>query len=220
MGSLAVSTVPHLTKAGLMHISEGILSPALLGGGWAATIAGLTYGMKRTQSDEIPRVALVSAAFFVITFVRLPLGAAHLHLAGTGLVGILLGWSAFPALFIALMLQAVLFQFGGLSVLGANTLLMALPAVAVHYLFKRCVRSANAAQVTTIAGVAGALAVAGNILLMALLLIGSDPAFAASAMGVTLLHVPLIAVEGVITALAVSFLCKVRPDLLPNASGA
>lgn len=203
-------------KAGLMHISEGILSPALMATGWAGSMAGLAYGMKRTESEEIPRVALVSAAFFVITFVRLPLGAAHLHLAATGLVGILLGWSAFPALFIALMLHAVLFQFGGLAVLGANTLLMALPAVAVHYLFKRCVRSANAAQVATVAGVTGALAVTGNVLLMALFLIGSDTAFTASALGVVVLHVPLIAVEGVVTALAVSFLYKVRRDLLPG----
>ncbi len=199
-----------------MHVSEGIIAPALLGGSWLATMAGLVYGMRRTGPAKIPRVALLSAAFFVVTFVRIPLGPAHMHLVATGLIGILLGWSAFPALFVALLLQAILFQYGGLAVLGVNTLIMALPAVTVHYGFRLGVRRGTHARVMWLAGLAGALAVIGNVLLMAGFLVGSDPAFAAPALGVLIAHLPLIVVEGVVTALAVSFLYKARPDLLPH----
>lgn len=198
-----------------MHISEGILTPSLLGGGWVITVAGLFYGMRRTAPADIPRVALLSAAFFVVTFVRIPLGPAHLHLVATGLVGILLGWSVFPALFVALLLQAVLFQFGGLAVLGANTMIMAWPAIMAHYVFRWLAGAATPSRVLAAAGFAGVLAVIGNTIFMAGLLVASEPAFRGPAIGVLLFHIPLILVEGVITALAVSFLYRVRSDLLP-----
>ncbi len=202
-----------------MHISEGILATPLLGGAWAAAAAGLVYGMRRTQPEDMPRVALCSAAFFVVTFVRIPLGPAHLHLAATGLVGILLGWRAFPALLVALLLQAVLFQFGGLAVLGANTVVMALPAVGAYYLYRRWSRSADPRRIAVAAGAVGALAITGNVLIMAAFLLLTDRAFAVPALGVLLFHVPLMLVEGVVTALAVAFLFKVRRDLLPNPEG-
>ena len=44
-----------------------------------------------------------------------------MHLILNGLLGMLLGWAAFPSIFVALMLQAILFQYGGITVLGVNT---------------------------------------------------------------------------------------------------
>lgn len=218
-----------------MHISEGILSPTLVAGGWAVTMAGLTYGMRQTPSESVPRVALLSAAFFVVTFVRIPLGAIHLHLVATALAGILLGWSAFPAIFIALLLQAILFQLGGLAVLGANTLVMAVPSVVAHYLFAGLVylpvhrlMTTDLARDTTpqlrfwigaVAGVVAALTVTGNVLLMATFLIMTDSAYSTPALAAILFHIPLMLVEGGITALVVLFLFTVRRDILPGCKG-
>ena len=52
-----------------------------------------------------------------------------------GILGLLLGWAAFPAILVALALQAVFFQFGGITSLGVNTTLMALPAVLCYFAF-------------------------------------------------------------------------------------
>ena len=52
------------------------------------------------------------------------------HLILNGLLGVVLGWAAFPVIFVALLLQAVLFQFGGFTVLGVNTATMGLGALA------------------------------------------------------------------------------------------
>ncbi|MDR0409702.1 MAG: energy-coupling factor ABC transporter permease, partial [Spirochaetaceae bacterium] len=97
-----------------MHISEGILSPPVIAAGWALTAAGLSAGLKKTPAEKLPETALVSAALFLASLVHVPLGPSSIHLTMLGLAGILLGWSSVPALFIALLLQGFLFQFGGL----------------------------------------------------------------------------------------------------------
>ena len=108
-----------------MHISEGVLSPAVLGGGAALTVVGTAIGLKKLDYEAIPRVAILSAAFFVASLIHVPVGPVGLHLVLNGLMGLLLGWLAFPAILIALFLQALLFQYGGLTVLGVNTVIMA-----------------------------------------------------------------------------------------------
>ena len=99
---------------------------------------GTAIGLKKMDYEAIPRVAILSAAFFVATLIHVPVGPVGLHLVLNGLMGLLLGWMAVPAILIALFLQALLFQFGGLTVLGVNTVTMALPG---GYLFL-CVSAA------------------------------------------------------------------------------
>ncbi len=123
-----------------MHISEGVLSPAVLAGGAALAAVGTAIGLKKMDYEAIPRVAILSAAFFVATLIHVPVGPVGLHLVLNGLMGLLLGWLAVPAILIALFLQSLLFQFGGLTVLGVNTVIMALPAVVCFYLFRPFLR--------------------------------------------------------------------------------
>ena len=74
-------------------------------------------------------VVILFLAFFVGSFVHVPIGLSSAHLILNGLLGAILGWAAFPAILTALLLQAVLFQFGGITVLGVNTFNVAGPAV-------------------------------------------------------------------------------------------
>jgi hypothetical protein len=103
--------------------------PGGVGRGAALTVAGAAIGLKKLDYEAIPRVAILSAAFFVASLIHVPVGPVGLHLVLNGLMGLLLGWLAFPAILIALFLQALLFQFGGLTVLGVNAFTMAAPAV-------------------------------------------------------------------------------------------
>lgn len=196
-----------------MHISEGVLSPAILCGGAALAAAGIAIGLRKLDYDRLMTVAILAATFFVGSLVHVPIGPSSVHLILNGLLGMLLGWAAFPAIFVALMLQGILFQYGGITVLGVNTFNMAFPAVVCYYLFRPLLLK-SPRQRAFGAFCCGAFSVAGAGLLTALSLSFSEEGFLRTAQILFLAHIPVMVVEGVITALAVSFITKVRPEML------
>ncbi len=201
-----------------MHISEGVLSAPILLSGAVLAGVGTAIGLRRIAYDRLMTVAMLSAAFFVGSLIHVPVGPSNVHLVLNGLLGALLGWSAFPAILVALLLQALLFQYGGLTILGVNTFNMAFPAVLCHLFFTPMLRRPG-----TLRAVGGfccgffAILLAG--LLTALSLAATDEGFLRAAQLILLAHVPIMVVEGVVTAMAVSFLARVRPELLAGISG-
>ncbi len=201
-----------------MHISEGVLSPAVLAGGAALAAMGTAIGLKKLDYEAIPRVALLSAAFFVASLIHIPVGPVGLHLVLNGLMGLLLGWLSFPAILIALFLQALLFQFGGLTVLGVNTLTMAVPAVACFYGYRGLLRQGgNIARAAAFACGASAVLLSGLLVALALLFTGQ--AFLEVAELVLLAHIPVMLLEGIITLFIFLFLQKVNPAMLEGIYG-
>jgi len=197
-----------------MHISEGVLAMPLLVAGVAAAVAGVTAGVKKMDSESVPKVAVLSSAFFVASLVHVPVGPASVHLVLNGLVGLLLGWSAFPAIFVALSLQALLFQYGGWTTIGINTVNMALPAILSCYLFHGAVRRAEPKRSAVAGFGAGFLSVALSGLLVALTLAASEKAFLAPAKVIFLAHLPIMVIEGIMTSVCILFLRKVKPEML------
>ena len=112
-----------------MHIADGVLPVSVSLVGYALTLAGVGYSLRRLDSANLPKVAVVTSSFFVASLVHLPLGPTSVHLLLPGIVGALLGPAAFLSITIGLFLQSILFQFGGLTALGANNLMMGLPAL-------------------------------------------------------------------------------------------
>lgn len=201
-----------------MHISEGVLSPSVLLGGAALAVAGTALGLKKLNYEAIPRVAILSAAFFVASLIHVPVGPVGLHLVLNGLMGLLLGWVAVPAILIALLLQALLFQFGGLTVLGANTVVMAAPAVACFYAWRGLLRRPGTAGAVG-AFACGAMAILLSGLLVALALVTTGEAFLKVAQLVFLAHIPVMLIEGTVTLFIFLFLKKVRPEMLEGIYG-
>ncbi|MDY6952168.1 MAG: cobalt transporter CbiM [Thermodesulfobacteriota bacterium] len=198
-----------------MHISEGVLSPGVLVAGAALSAVGVAAGLRRLDNEQIPSVGILSAAFFVGSLVRVPVGPASVHLTLNGLLGFLLGWKAFPAILVGLTLQALLFQFGGVTTLGVNTLVMALPAVMCHYLFGWAMKRDTRQFVLSLTAFScGGCAVFASGLLLAFSLYLTGEAFLPAAGVVVVAHVPVMLVEGVLTATCVLFLRRVKPDLL------
>jgi cobalt/nickel transport system permease protein len=196
-----------------VHISEGVLSPTILGAGAALAALGTAVGLRRLDYDRLMTVAILAAAFFVGSLIHVPIGPASAHLILNGLLGVILGWAAFPAILVALALQAVLFQYGGITVLGVNTFNMAFPAVLCFLLLRpMLVREGRVRAVAAFC--CGALSVAGAGLLTALSLAFTDEGFLQAAGILFMAHIPVMIAEGVVTVLAVSFLAKVRPELL------
>jgi len=197
-----------------MHLAEGILSGPVLAVGAAGAAAGVGVGLWMLDEDRIPRVAVLSSSFFVASLIHVPVGVTEAHLLLTGLAGLILGWTAFPALLVALLLQAILFGYGGLTTLGVNTLTMALAAVVCHYLFSDAVRHARrsvAAVLAFLCGVAGIALAAG---FTAFALVSSGQGFVEPAYALFAFHLPVMGIEGLVTMFVALFLRRVRPELL------
>ena len=90
-----------------MHISEGVLSAPVVVTGMALTAVGTAIGLKKVDYARIAQVAILSPAFFVASLVHVPIGPANVHLILNGLMGVFLGWVAFPAILVGLILQAL-----------------------------------------------------------------------------------------------------------------
>jgi len=197
-----------------MHISEGVLSPPVLVAGAVLTAAGVAIGLKKMDNEKIPQVAVLTAAFFVASLIRVPVGPSSVHLILNGLLGLVLGWTAFPAILVGLALQAILFQFGGLTTLGVNTFIMAMPAIVCYYLFARSITSKHAGVATALAFGCGFFAVLFSSLLLAMCLIFTGESFIQAAKILVLAHLPVMFLEGLIVAFCLAFLMKVKPELL------
>lgn len=199
-----------------MHISEGVLSAPVLLAGAGLTAAGTAIGLKKIDYDQLPAVALLASVFFVGSLIHVPLGPSSVHLILNGICGLLLGWMAFPAILAGLALQAVLFQFGGLTVLGVNTFNVAFPAVLLGWACRSCVHLDNAAARAVSVFALGACSVLLTAACVAVCLTATGTAFIPAATVVLLAHLPVAAVEGILTVLCVEFLRKVRPEMLPS----
>jgi cobalt/nickel transport system permease protein len=198
-----------------MHISEGVLSGQVLAAGGAIAFAGTAIGLKKIDYDRIVHVAILSSAFFVASLIHVNVGPTSVHLILNGIVGLLLGWAAFPAILVALLLQSILFQFGGITALGVNTVVMATPAVLCHYLFLPFIGKGQ--KINFIAGfAAGAGSIFFSALLLGLALCTTNVKFMEVSIAVMTAHIPVMIIEGIITGFCISFLLKVHPEIIPK----
>jgi cobalt/nickel transport system permease protein len=198
-----------------MHISEGVLSGPVLISGGALAAAGTAIGLKNLDYDRIAQAGMLSAAFFVASLIHVPVGPANAHLILNGLVGLLLGWAAFPAILVALVLQAILFQFGGITALGVNTMIMALPAVLCYIVCSPFLHKKSALALPA-AFACGFLSVLLSALVLGLALVFTEENFFEVSAIVIVAHIPVMIIEGIVTALCVAFLKKVQPTMLPG----
>jgi cobalt/nickel transport system permease protein len=130
---------------------------------------------------------------------------------------LLLGWAAFPAILVALVLQAMLFQFGGITALGVNTIVMALPAVIGYLVFSPFLnKNSTVALLATFA--CGFLSVFLSAVILGLALLFTEENFLEVSAIVMAAHIPIMIIEGIITAICVAFIRKVQPSMLPGSS--
>jgi cobalt/nickel transport system permease protein len=118
-----------------VHISDGMLSWPWLAAGFALAATLALVGAYRIRDEEVPRVALLTAAFFVASSLHLKLGPSSVHLLLNGLVGVVLGRRAPLAILIGVGLQAALLAHGGFSTIGVNACTEAIPALLAGWLF-------------------------------------------------------------------------------------
>lgn len=118
-----------------VHISDGVLTPVWLAGGFFVAILLLIPSVLRVRDEEIPRIGMLSAAAFVGSQIHIPFGVSSVHLLLNGLIGVLLGRRAVLAIAIGLVLQAMLFGHGGKLSLGVNICILGIPAMLAGVVF-------------------------------------------------------------------------------------
>jgi cobalt/nickel transport system permease protein len=197
----------------MAHIPDGVLSAPVLIGGGVVTAGALLWSVRQLDEDSLPKVAVVAALFFVASLINVAIGPTTIHLLLAGLMGLVIGWMTVPAVFIALILQAIFFGFGGVSTLGVNTANIALPGVLWALAFAPLLRTTSPARVAAVGAVVAALSVLTTALLVAMALALSDAAYLASAKIVLVTYIPLVIGEAVIVGFCCGFLARVKPDI-------
>jgi cobalt/nickel transport system permease protein len=213
-----------------MHIPDGFLSVPVSIFFWLIMILVVGYALKRVGVDlgerQVPLMGVLAAAIFAGQMLNFAVaGGTSGHLIGAAIATILLGpWAAMLVLTCVVSIQALIFQDGGLLVLGANIFNMAIIAVTVSYMVYRSVQKLAKGQPWGIfvgGFIAAWLSVEAAALATALelALSGTSPAnIVIAAMGG--IHALIGIGEGLITAGALAFLYATRRDLLKAGEAA
>jgi len=199
-----------------MHISDGVLPTSVAIGGYAASAVLVFWSARRSRHRDLPKLAVMTAAFFVASLVHIPFGPTSVHLILPGLTGALLGPSAFLSIGLGLLLQSLLFQFGGITALGANSLMMGVPALICGWAFQKW-RGDTPLRQTVVGGLAGAVGTVMAALILAGLLVTGGEDFFGVAKIALLAHVPVILIEGLVSGFTIGFLARVKPEMLESA---
>ncbi len=193
-------------------------------GGYLLAAALAWLGSRRLRDEEIPRIAVMSSAFFVASSIHVPLVGTSIHLLLNGLVGVILGARATLAIPLALFLQAALLFHGGFTTLGVNTCVMTLPALMAALVFAGLRRTSWFAlpQMRWLAGLLlGGITVLATVGLNAgVLWFGGVESWPVLVQVVVVAHLPIVGVEALIMAATVNFLYKVKPEMLGLAATA
>ena len=197
-----------------MHISDGVLSTPIWVSGYviSATIVAVTT--KKMEPEDIPKTAIMTSVFFVASLIHVPIGPTSAHLILNGLIGMILGPLAFVSIFLGLILQALLFQHGGITTIGVNSIMMGLPALLAYRIFDLHQKFHFRLNVPVLGTLAGTSGVFLSSIILALLLITTGSEFSGIAKLALLAHLPVIIIEAIVTGFIASFLKRVKPELL------
>jgi cobalt/nickel transport system permease protein len=198
-----------------VHLSDGVLAEAWLASGFAGLAVLLVFAVWKVREDEIPRIGVLTAAFFVASSIHIKLAVlpTSVHLILNGLVGVVLGRRAPLAITIGLALQYFLLQHGGLTTIGINACIVGVPALAVGTLYPLLRKLGVPAFARGVLLGGGAVAGAVGLNFLVLLFGGKDD-WQTLAKLVLLAHVPIVIIEGLMLGVLVSYLEKVKPEML------
>lgn len=207
-----------------MHIPDGFLNLPVMLVTWAIAIGLLALSLNRVQAEykerAVPLMGVCAAFIFAAQMINFPIpGGTSGHLLGGTLAGALLGpWAGSLVMSAVFIVQGVVFQDGGITVMGANIFNMGLIGTFGGYYLFAAIRKAvgqNKLQGMTIGSAVAAwtsVVLASSICAVELALSGTVPLPVALAAMVGW-HVLIGIGEGLITVATVTFVWRTRPDL-------
>jgi cobalt/nickel transport system permease protein len=219
-----------LASPAALHIPDGFLTPAVAVIGWGIAILVVTLALRQTrrQLDDrmVPMMGVLAAFIFAAQAVNFPVAAGTSgHLIGAALAAMIMGpWAATLILTAVIAIQALIFQDGGLVVMGWNIVNMgAIAAFSGFFAFRLARRMGGESRTAVLAAAfaGGWVAVVLSALATAIELAasGTSPlALAVAAM--TSVHALIGIGEGAVTAAAVGLLLATRPELVKAGAAA
>lgn len=203
-----------------MHISEGILSAPVLTAGYvgAGLLAAAT--MRGMDMEEVPKLSVITSVFFVTSLIKVPVGPSSVHLILNGLAGIVLGWRAFPAILLGVILQAIIFGHGGITVIGVNSCMLGGGALIAYIVWQQRHRFSFRRKEFVFGVLAGAIGTISSGIILSAALLTTGEEFLNVAGMVLLAHIPIMIIEGTVVGFCAEFLSKVKPDILAGQSRA
>lgn len=208
-----------------LHIPDGFLNVAVSLVCWVITVITLGFAVSKTNKSlgekQIPLMGVMAAFIFAAQMINFPVaGGTSGHLLGGVLAAVVLGpWAGMLVMTAVIALQALLFQDGGLLVMGANILNMGLVTAAIGYGLYRSVMGQSKTVKLGVVAVAAWLSVMAGALFTALQLWLSGTSqlqiVIPAMMGV---HALIGIGEALITVFALAFIFQTRPDLLGEGS--
>ena len=208
-----------------LHIPDGFLSLFVSLICWAITAVTISVAVSRTNKSlgekQVPLMGVMAAFIFAAQMINFPVaGGTSGHLLGGALAAIMLGpWAGMLVMTAVIAVQGLLFQDGGLLVMGANILNMGLITCVIGYGLYRSVSNGNRMLKLVVAGIAAWLSVMAGALFTSLQLWLSGTSQLQVVIPAMLFVHALIGLgEAVITVAALSFVLQARPDLLGENS--
>jgi cobalt/nickel transport system permease protein len=208
-----------------MHIPDGFLSVFVSITSWVITFYLVSVAIRKTNQSlgekQVPLMGIMAAFIFAAQMLNFPVaGGTSGHLLGGALAAIVLGpWAAMLVMTAVIAVQGLLFQDGGLLVMGANILNMGLLTASVGYGLYRTASNGRKTIRLTVSGIAAWLSVMTGALATSLQLWLSGTAkinvIVPTMLGV---HFLIGIGEALITVAALAFILRTRPDLLDEAS--
>lgn len=204
-----------------LHVPDGFLSLSVALLCWAVTVTFLSVALRRTQNTlgerQIPLMGVMAAFIFAAQMINFPVaGGTSGHLLGGALAAIVIGpWAGMLVMASVIAVQALLFQDGGLLVMGANILNMGILTVLVGYGLYRGVAGRSRSVRLAVAGAAAWLSVMAAALATSLQLWLSGTSTLRIVVPTMLgVHAFIGVGEALITVAALAFIMQTRPDLL------
>ncbi len=208
-----------------LHIPDGFLSPVVSLIFWAVTVIMIGMAIARTNKllgeKQVPLMGIMAAFIFAAQMINFPVaGGTSGHLLGGALAAIVLGpWAGMLVMTAVIAVQGLLFQDGGLLVMGANIFNMGLLTAAIGYGLYRSATSQSQGVKLAIAGVAAWLSVMAGALATALQLwLSGTSNLQTVTIAMLSVHALIGVGEALITVAALSFIFRTRPDLLGEGS--
>ncbi len=209
-----------------LHIPDGFLSLTVSIFFWLITLVVLSVAVRRTEKldeKQVPLMGVMAAFIFAAQMINFPVaGGTSGHLLGGALAAIMLGpWAGMLVMTSVVAVQGLLFQDGGLLVMGANIFNMGLLTAAIGFGLYKAAEGRTRAVKLGAAGLGAWLSVMAGALFASLQLWLSGTARLDIVMPAMLgIHALIGLGEALITVAALSFIFRTRPDLLDESKNA
>jgi cobalt/nickel transport system permease protein len=209
------------TENPALHIPDGFLSLPIALLCWVLAIMLLAMAVRQTQNTlgerQIPLMGVMAAFIFAAQMINFPVaGGTSGHLLGGALAAIVLGpWAGMLVMASVIAVQGLLFQDGGLLVMGANILNMGLLTTLIGYGLYRGVAGQSRGLRLAVAGLAAWLSVMAGALATSLQLwLSGTSALRIVVPAMLGVHAAIGVGEALITVATLAFMMRTRPDLL------